>query len=182
MKKPLVISILILVILGAISWLIFWMHMPAEGSVSHITPSGRSGAAPYNKKLDGTYVSFQHSSEYMVRSVAPSNNDLERYTLNASTQYSKQIIASVVRLPEGQLKSNGDFLYRLKSPEVYTSHKFHTSSGIVDVWVRKDGTEQTAMVPHGDKAAILSLITAPGANIDLTPEMDTLLKTLEWKQ
>jgi hypothetical protein len=182
MKKQFIIIIIILSIIGVISWLVIWMQTPARGSVSLTSTTNKTMPPLHAKKLDGTYVSFQYGGEYSAQTEEAANNDLERHTLNASTHYNKQILASVVELPGGLLQHNGDYVYRQKSTGTYANRKFQVNGRAIDVWVKRDGTEQTAMVPKGDKAAVVSLVTGPGANVDLTTEMDTLLKTLEWKK
>lgn len=174
------ISISIVLVLGIIAGFVMWSHSPNKGRI--LTPQPAKGPSTYNdKKLVGTYMSFQYSGKYIVRNEAATNGDLERYTLSADTHYDKRILASVANLPDGKLESNGAYIFRQKSSNIYTSRKVTVDEGTVNVWVKNDGTEQTAMLPHGDKVAVVSLITA-GTSDDLNTEMDALLKTFQWKQ
>lgn len=182
MKKRLLVTITIISIIGAIVWLVIWAQAPARGSVSFVSTPSKTASPLPDKKLEGTYISFQYRGEYSARVEDPANSDLERHTLDANTQYNKQILASVVILPGGQLQGNGDYLYRQKSTNTYINRKLHTNGSSIDIWVKKDGTEQTAMVQRGERAAVVSLITDPGVDTNLTVEMNELLKTLEWNK
>lgn len=182
MKKIVIIIISVALIAGSVTYALIWSQAPSRGKVVPVSALNNAAKTDSVKKLDGAYISLQHRAEYEVQKGTASNNDLERYTLSASTQYNKQILASVVNLPGGQLKSNGDYIYRHKSPETYTSRKLQVKDKVIDVWVKKDGTEQTAMIPRGDKAAVVSLVAAAGANLQLTTEMNELLHSLEWQK
>lgn len=182
MKKRILIVIPIILIIGVVVLIILWAQAPSRGRVSPVSAANKPVHAPSIKELNGNYLSFQYGGEYTARAEAPRDSALERHALAASTHYHKQILVSVVTLPDGQLRSNGDYVYRQKSTNLYTNRKFQTKGEVVDVWVKRDGTEQTVMVPRGDKAAVVSLVTGPGANVDLTTEMNALLMTLEWEK
>jgi hypothetical protein len=183
MKKWLKILIPLVVIAGAIIWLVLWMRAPSDGNVTFKqVNNSNSSTALQEKQLNGQHISFKYSGKYVQSANTPANNDVERYTLSAGTNYDKRIEVAVVNLPNGQLSSNGDYIYRQKTPSVYTKRLQQTAIGQFEIWVKADGSEQTAMIPRGDKAIVLSFLTNTGAEASLTGEVDTLLKTVVWKQ
>jgi hypothetical protein len=156
-----------------------WASTPKQGTITN-TSSSRVQTTYYDKKLEGTYMSFQYSGKYIAKTETVTNGDLERYTLSADTHYDKRILASVADLPDGRLESNGAYIFRQKSPDSYIYRKMQVNSGMIGVWVKKDGTEQTAMIPRGNKVVVISLVTA-STNDDLAKETDALLNTFRWK-
>jgi hypothetical protein len=182
MKKRLNIIIPVLLILTLVGWLVVWTRTPSEGRIISSQQTVTQEAPELqDKKMDGTYVSFWYDGKYAASGNIANNNDLERYTLSAGTTYDKRILAAVVNLPEGRLESNGDYVYRQKTPSVYTKRQLQTAAALFEIWVNKDNTEQTAMAAHDKKALVLSFLTTPGADDDLAREVDTVLKTLAWK-
>jgi hypothetical protein len=169
----------IVVVIAVIVGLIIWARTPTLGRI--LSPPPLKGPTTYyDKKLDGRYMSFQYSGKYSASDQGAKDNDLERYALNADTHYDKRLLASVANLPDGKLESDGGYILRQKSTELYKNRKFVVSGNSIDVWVKNDNTEQTAMIPHGNKVAVISFVTTnPGD--DLTGEMNALLKTFEWK-
>jgi hypothetical protein len=183
MKKSYIIAtIVLLLVAGLIAWGVMWMHMPARGKVMPTPPISAGTTSLINKRLSGKYISFEYKGEYTAQTDKSENGSLERYTLGAGTQYSKEIHISVSELPDGKLEANGDYIYRQKSMDVYSSRNLNTGHGIYKIWVKKDGTEQTAMVPKGDKVAVISFVIGNGSNIDVTTEINALLQSLEWKK
>jgi hypothetical protein len=173
-------TIFLVVLVIAVIAIAVWGKTPRLGIIKNPSVTN-SPTTYYDKKLNGTYISFQYSGKYMEKNDGPKDNYLERYTLSADTHYDKRIQASVIDLPDGKLESNGDYLYRMKSGSVYTARKIEIHGTVVNVWVKNDGTEQTAFITHGNKAASISFVTASG-NDNVTGEMDALLETLQWKQ
>jgi hypothetical protein len=179
-KKNIKLVICMVLIAGALAGLTLWARTPTEGKI--LTPPPIKGPTTYyDKTLDGTYISFKYSGKYLPKNEGPRDNDMERYTLSADTHYDKRVLVSVAGLPDGRLEeSNGSYIFRQKSTDLYGSRKVPVGNTTTDVWVKKDGTEQTTMIPHGDKVAIISFVTANPSD-DLTGEMDALLKTFAWK-
>jgi hypothetical protein len=167
------------IIIAAIVGVVIWARAPTLGTI--LSPPPLQGPTTYyDKKLNGKYMSFQYSGKYSATDQGAKDNDLERYTLNADTHYDKRLLASVANLPDGKLEADGGYILRQKSTDLYKNRKFAVKGSSVDIWVKNDNTEQTAMIPHGNKVAVISLVTAnPGD--DLTGEMNALLKTFEWK-
>lgn len=183
MKKRYKVIIPLVIVVAILAWLILWMQSPSEGSVSKKPPTSTKQVSTFqDKKLDGEYIAFQYSGKYVPSANVAANNDVERYTLSAGTNYDKRIQAAVVNLPDGKLESNGDYIFRQKTPSVYTKRQLKTSVGTYDIWVKTDGTEQTAMAAKGNKAIVITLLTSPGVEDNLTVEADTLLNSLQWKK
>lgn len=182
MKKYLRIFLPLLAVSAVVILFILWMRTPAEGTITSKTEGSKNASTLQDKQLNGMYIAFQYNGKYIAGQNSPANNDLERYTLSAGTNYDKRIQAAVVNLPDSNLASNGDYIYREKTPAVYTKRQLQTSAGLFDIWVKRDGSEQTAFAAHGQKVAVFSFTTSPGADSTLTTEVDTLLKSLKWKQ
>lgn len=169
----------VVLVTGMVVVFLAWSNAPNQGTIANAS-TAKAPAAYFDKTLDGTYMKFQHSSKYLLTSEIPSNGDLERYTLSADTRYDKRILISVTNLPDGRLDSNGAYIYRQSSKDVYGMRKLQIGSELYTVWVRNDGTEQTAMIPRGNKVAIISSVTANPKD-DLNTEMDALLNSFRLK-
>lgn len=156
-----------------------WSNAPNQGTIANASPT-KAPTAYFNKTLNGERMQFQYSSKYSLKNEIPSNGDLERYTLSADTRYDKRILISATNLPDGRLESNGAYTYRQSSKTVYAMRKLQVGSEVYTVWERNDGTEQTAMIPRGDKVAIITSVTANPKD-DLTTEMDALLNSFRLK-
>lgn len=178
--KYLKIFLLVLAAIGLIVWLILWGRSSGEGKVLR-SPDSKAPTAYVDKQLVGRYISFTYSGRYMARTEAAKDNDLERYTLSADTRHDKRILASVSNLPDGKLESDGSYIYRQKATALYTSRKVQVGEHqSVTVWAKKDGTEQTAIMAHGNRVATVSLVTT-NTSEDLTAETNALLKSFRWK-
>lgn len=179
-KKYLKIAVPVLFVAGVIVCVVLWARAPQEGRITKSAVT-KGPTTYYDKKLEGTYISFQYSGKYIVRNETAKDNDVELYTLSANTRYDKRILVSVANLPDGRLESNGAYIFRKKSPTVYTIRTVQVGDTQVEVWVKSDGLEQTAMIPRGNKVAVISFVTANMSD-DLTTEADALLKTFRWVQ
>lgn len=182
-KKRLIKTIIVILLLVVSALLIRWMLSPHKGKVtlSSSSPDSKVLTTYTDKLLDGTDIAFNYSGKYIAKNEGQSNNDLEVYRLSADTHYDKQILASVSNLPDGQLSYYAAYKYRQLHTELYTLRKVRVDNIAVDVWVKNDGTEQTAMIPKGNKVATIALTTASTTD-QLTPEIDALLSTFRWKQ
>lgn len=169
-----------LLLIGVMAWFLVSANMPNKGSISN-PPSNKASNDYYDKILDGTHFKFQYSSRFLAKNETATNGDLERYVLIADTRYDKRILASVTGLPDGRLESNGGYIFRQSSSSIYSSRTIKVGSDTITIWVKKDGTEQTAIIPNGQKAAVISFVTI-NTNENLTNEIDTLLSTFRWKQ
>ncbi len=181
-KKRSILIIVIILLVGIVAWLVMWMLQPSKGTVTLHSTSNSSQTSPtYTSKiLDGTYLTFSYSSKYTVKNEGAKNNDLEVYRLSADTHYNKQILASVSNLPDGKLTSDSAYIYRKLHTDLYTPRVIQVANLSVDVWVKNDGTEQTVMIPHGDKVATFAFLTASSID-NLSQEVDALLSTFRWK-
>jgi hypothetical protein len=167
---------------GLLLWFIVWATSPHQGKVAPSTaPETNEQALAPDKTLDSAYMTFQYSGKYLMKNEGPANNDLEVYRLNADTHYDKQIIASVSNLPDGQLGSYGNYIYRKIHTDLYGVRKERVAGTEVEVWVKNDGTEQTVMIPHGNVVATITFATASSSD-QLTREVDALLSTFRWKK
>lgn len=161
---------------------IVWSAKPSQGNVKESSSSKNPSTSEVaNKKIDGKYIAFNYSGKYVAKSEGPKNNELEIHTLSAGTNYDKRIIASVSNLPDGQISSYGAYIYRKLQTELYTARKVQVDGAVVDLWVKNDGSEQTVMIPRGNKVATITFTTASTAD-NLTSEADALINSFRWKQ
>jgi hypothetical protein len=178
--KYLEVLVATLILIGGVIWVITWAGTPRQATIVKSVSSKSAITTYYDNSLDGTYMSFKYSGKYIVRKDGPKDNYLELYTLSADTHYDKRILASVANLPDGRLQSDGGYIFRQKSPALYNSKSIQLGDASATIWVKKDGSEQTAMVPRGNKLAVISMVTASTSdNID--KEMEALLNTFKWK-
>jgi hypothetical protein len=180
-SKKYIFSLVVVVALVTGAGLAWWASAPKKGRITS-TPSQRNQSEGYSvKELDGRYISLSYSGRYVASSEPPRDGYVELHMLRASTTYNKQIAVSVAELPGGNADSNGQYLHRKKRTDLYQNRKVAVGDRMVDVWVKKDGSEQTAMMPKGELLATLSFTTA-NQNDNLTAEVDEILKSLRWKQ
>jgi hypothetical protein len=162
-----------------IGGLLFWWA--ASGNQATISAgSAAQKATPVGaKQFDGKYMTFSYSGEYVIKPLQAQPPDLELYMLSADTQYSKQLAVSVTT---GSITQDTAYLLRQSQPNVYASHQQVVDGVSATVWVKKDGSEQTIFIPHGNIFALLSFSIA-GTNADgqLTPEVNSLLASFQWK-
>lgn len=165
----------------AIAIIIYWATSPNEGSISQNSPA-RTAAVVADKRLEGVGFSVTYKGKYVLRTDEATNGAIERYTLSSGGQDRNQILVSVSELPDGRLSSNGDYIYRQKSPAAYSNRSLAVANGnTAEIWVRQDATEQTAMIAKNNSLLTISL-TSPGSNTtDMTIEMDAMLKSLALK-
>lgn len=178
-SKIIVPAVIVILVIGSVASFVLWASKPHQGRVTNAS-SSRETVAYQDKLLEGTYFQFVHSSNYSIKKEAALNGEIERYTLSAGTRYDKRLLAAITNLPDGQIDSYGAYIYRKSSADVYSMRKIQSGSNTYNVWVRKDGTEQTAMIQRGNKLALITLVTANPKD-DLTTEMDALLNTFKWK-
>lgn len=177
-KRTFITFTSILVIIIAVGlWFITWSKAANEGTIS--APITKNIPVTYtDKSLSGTYVGFSYSGKYTIRDEVAKDMDIERHTLTADTRYDKRILVSV---SNGQLSTNGAYIFRQHAPNQYASRNVPAGNGTAEVWVKKDGTEQTAFIVKGDKVAMISFVTA-NTSEDLTSETNALLTTFKWEK
>ncbi len=178
MKQKIIIAI---VLIGLLGWFLVWAALPNHAKLSAPKATNKTPAIVGDKDLNSTYISFRYNGKYLAKNEGPSNNDLEVHTLSADTHYNKQIIASVSTLPDGQLDSYGAYIFRKVRTDLYKARQVKVAGLAAEVWVKNDGSEQTVMIPHGNKVATLAFTTASQMDT-LTAEVDALLKTFSWKE
>lgn len=182
-RKSLKKIIVVALIIGLAVYFVIWAASPSKGSVdvSATSKNGSTTSVPTIKNLDGTYIAFSYSGKYLAKSEGSKNNELEIHTLSADTHYDKRIIASVSNLPDGQIGSYGAYIYRKLHTETYTVKKVQVAGEAADLWVKNDGSEQTVMIPRGNKVATITFTTASMSD-KLDSEAEALLKSFRWKQ
>jgi hypothetical protein len=134
------------------------------------------------KDYDGTSLSFRYLGVYSIRkpAVEQKNANVGQVMFKADTTYEKHLSVEVSNLPGGALAQNSAYNLRLNSPNEYASRSLTVDGVQATIWVKKDGTEQTAMVPRGNRLATFSFVQI-GTQSDITPEVDALLATVKWK-
>ncbi len=160
-----------------------WASASNTGQI--LTPAKKTLAqsqaqAQTSQTYDGSYMTFRYSGQYQAHSRAAKDMDLELSMLTADTNYDKRLAVSVSNLPGGSLDNNSAYLLRKSQPFIYSSRQVSVDGGTAVVWTKTDGLEQTVLIPHGDKVAVLAFSTV-GTVDDLQSEVDTLLTTFQWK-
>ena len=171
------ILLFVLAVLGVVGW---WANTPKKGKVI-TAPVMRDQDQGYSvKELNGQYISFSYSGIYIPSSEPARDNFVELHMLRASTIYDKQIAVAVANLPDGNVNSNGAYLLRKSHPDLYKNRILNLGDKQIEVWSKSDGSEETAIMPKGDKVAILSF-TSANKNDNLRTEADEVLKSFQWK-
>lgn len=150
--------------------------LPLATRTSAQTPAQTQAYRTYN----GSYMTFRYSGRYQPHNLVAKDMDLELSMLSADTNYEKRLAVAVSNLAGGSLDNNSANLLRKSQPFSYSSRQVSVDGAAAVVWTKADGLEQTVLIPHGDKVAVLSFSTV-GTVDDLGVEVDTLLTTFRWK-
>jgi hypothetical protein len=174
-----------LLVVGALLVTIFsvatWANSDNAGVVEiHATPLPQATVA-YKEYVSGN-VSFRYPGIYTIHQTAVkgTNGTYAQASFKADTTYEKHISLQVDDLPGGTLTNSSANNLRQNSPDEYTSRNFTVDGLQAIVWVKKDGTEQTVLVPRGNQVVTMSFVQI-GSQNDMTPEVNALLTTLKWK-
>lgn len=175
--------IAIVTLIIAVYLVVVWANSDNSGVIeTPIAALPQTTVTVAYKDYAGSSVTFRYSGIYTLHTKAVSKNSgtYEQAMLKADTTYEKHISYEVDDLPGGSLANNSANNLRLNSPDVYAARNFEINGIPTTVWMKKDGTEQTALLPHGNRVAIISFVQI-GTQSDLTPEVNAVLSTLKWK-
>lgn len=176
-KRNILLVIIALLICAAVIFV--WSTSGNKGQIDPV-PLTKQPTRISDKTFDGKYISFRHSGKYIPHTIAAKDQDLEISMLNANTTYDKSIAVAVSQLPGGQLTANSAYNLRASQTSLYTSRKVAVGDDTAIVWVKNDNTEQTAIIAHAGKVAVLAFTTARASD-NLQSEVDNLLATFVWK-
>lgn len=166
-------------VLVLVAGLAVWASAANKGQIVDAADT-KSGRAPTYQDFDSAYITFRYSGAYQAHKLEAKDLDLELSMLTVNTNYEKRLAVSVSQLAGRSLDSNSAYLLRKSQPEIYASRQVIIDGNVAVVSTKIDGLEQTVFIPHGDRVALLSFLTA-GNFDDLQPEVDSLLKTFRWK-
>lgn len=178
-RKKRIVWALVLIVLVVVVLFVLWLTADNEGKISDPSGSARSNVPSY-KDFDGKFITFRYSGMYGVRALPTANQDLELYNFSASTMYQKNIAVSVSELTAGSLNNNSAYNLRRSQPDKYAQRDIQVAGMPATLWVKHDGKEETAIIPKGDRVAVLSFTTA-GPTGQLGSEVTALLQTFTWK-
>lgn len=175
-KKRLLVSIIVVII--ATICILWFLTSSNQGTVSQApAPGPQKAAVPTYKELRGANFRLRYLGMYTIKQLSASDNDLEIYQLTADTTYTKQLAIAVSRLPGGDLANNSAYLLRQSQPGTYTEQKI----GAADVWLRRDGTEETAFLVHGERVATLAFTQQGSTTAALQTEVHNVLDSFTWE-
>lgn len=178
-KNHLGATALLIVAVAIVVLLVSWAQSPTSGKVLSTPVAATQKPEGYStKQFSSEHLTFSYSGVYVSTTEAPKDNFVELHMLRAAVQHEKQIAVSVAYLPDGSLDSNGPYLHRKKRPDLYSSRQIEVSGKRIDVWVKHDGTEQTAIIPHNDKVVTLAF-TSSTQDEKLGMEVDQLLGSMQ---
>ena len=160
----------------------FWLNSENTGQIQAPKPKEAIEPAPEYKDYDGQFTSFRYLGKYTFQDLPAKGDDLEVKKFTANTVYDKNISFVVSKLPEGKLENNSSFLLRQARSDLYQKRQITYKGRPLNVWVKIDGTEQTVFITDTNRVAILAFTQDEGATIpELTPEVDNLIQSFEWK-
>jgi hypothetical protein len=176
-KKGLGVTILIVVLFGALVAGIKNLNAPAVGSISQRPSSKAEVIDPYAQptSYNGKYLSFTYPAHYRQVPAQKSASYLEVVNFYATNQTGKQISIGVIR---ESINDDSGVALRKKQPQTYTQEP-RTKTGALVFSSTASGSEKTAFVSYQDKVATVSVSAPPGW--DLTSDLETILSSLKWK-
>lgn len=173
--------VLVISLVLAAGGFIIWLQSDNSGEIRQASKEQKEALVSGTKQLDGQYIRFDYPATYLSRRIDERGTDLELYQLDANTAYTKKLAISVSDLPDGTLNSNSAYLLRKNRSDMYHQRKVEAGRLTVQVWVSNDATEQTAFITQAGRAAVLAFTQAGGDKDSLTAEVDTILKSFQWK-
>ena len=175
--KFVVIATTIIVIIG----LFWWFSTANKGSIGEAQQFKSINKKVGYNELNGKYIYLQYANNYFIQKLPATDNDLELYTISANTAYTKQLVVSVTKLPDNKLENNSAYMLRNTRTDLYTERVVETKTLKARVWTRNDNQEQTAILEKDSKVAVLSFVQQGGEPYKLNAEVNTLLRSFEWR-
>ena len=136
--------------------------------------------SPDYEEFEGKYITFTHKGTYNSQTLEAKGADLELYMLRAGTNYEKRLAVAVSELPGGILEANSGYNMRKTATTTYTMREMKVADATASIWTKNNGEEVTVFIPRGQMVVVLSFV-AMGANEQLGPEVDELLRSFAWK-
>ncbi|HET7827564.1 MAG TPA: hypothetical protein VFK97_01730 [Candidatus Saccharimonadales bacterium] len=174
-KRPRVfIPIVILLLIAAVVFLVVKnMTAPAVGSINQAPPAQSATTEPYTQpgKYSGQYVSFSYPAHFKKVPSKLTGSFLETVDYHSTDLAGKQINVGVYK---SAVDSDSSISYRRQHKDSYTE----TDSQKWIEFSKKDGTEDTFYLEHGDLLASVSA-TAPSGG--LNGEALFVASGLKWK-
>jgi len=152
------------------------LNAPAEGT---ITNAGSEQSVTHDitqpeKTYSGKYIGFRYPALYEEIPAAKSTGYLDSVKLVISRGHNKY--ASIGLLKEN-ISNDSGVNYRKLHPEIYSLLK-DTPSYVL--FSKKDGTEYTGFIAHGDSVLTVSFTSV--ATAELKSDYETIIRSLEWRQ
>ena len=160
---------------------IYWMQSDNNGQITQPNLQKNQSPPLTTKQLDGKYMTFGYSSQYMVRQRTDRGDDLEVYELDADKPYVKKLAASVSNLPDGTLNSNSAYLLRKSHTDKFQERMLSPEIANTEVWSSTDGSKQTVFITKDKRVAVLAFTQDGGDKAAYNNEVDSIIRSFKWK-
>lgn len=178
-RKPLIIIVLVVVLVVAVLLIFHWLSASSQASNTTNAPKLSASKPVGNQTFTGAYMSFTYSGQYIAQQLTAQAPDLESYMLSADTSYPKNLAVTVTT--GDMTKSSGYNLRQIDTAD-YSRHSELVDGSQAVLWVKADGSEQTAYIQHGPNFATLSFNVQNTNVSSLTAEVNAVLASFHWLQ
>ena len=137
--------------------------------------------APAIVVLNGDYIDFKYSDSYKLETMPANASDVESYYLTANTNYEKHLAVAVHRLDAAGLNGFTGYTSRNARTDVYDKQEIIVGQEPALEFTKKDLTEKTIFIPHGNDVALFSFVTTSRFD-DIDTEITAILNSFMWKQ
>jgi uncharacterized protein YxeA len=184
LKKPSKkkLAILTAVVISAFIGVFFWLNSENSGEIRLVSTNEAVSVTPEYKNYDSQNVSFEYLGKYTFQDLPATAGDKEVKKFTANTVYDKNISFIVSDLPGGKLENNSAYILRNTRTDLYKKRTVKYNGQDLTVWVNNNQKEQTVFITKGNQVAIFAFTQDLGDTIpDMTPEVDRLISSFEWK-
>ena len=137
--------------------------------------------APATVALNGQSIDFTYSDSYKLEKLPPTAIDVESYYLAANTNFEKHLAVAVHRLDNFGLNGFTGYTSRNARTDVYDKQQITVGQEQAIEFTKKDLTEKTIFIPHGNETALFSFVTTSKYD-DIDTEIADILSSFRWKQ
>lgn len=169
------------VALASLAGIVVWTQSSNTGDINQTATQIEQNPTEKIEQINGQYISFEYSSQYVPRERQNKSDDLEYHELDADKPYPKKISISVSKLPDGTLNSNSAYLLRKSFTEDYRERELATPILNTEIWSSMDGTKQTVFITKNDLVAVFAFTQDGGDKVAYNNEVDAIINSFKWK-
>ena len=187
--KLIILFFLLLLIIIIISlWLKLQQPISGEVRTANITPAEMEKTVPSFERFEGKYLSFRHSSDYVVKSHndAESENGVvwETAFLPSRDINSTKIALTIESLENRKLTDVTGYNMRKMNPKKYREEKLVAGefSGTAFTALEGDIYEKVVFLEHNNYLAAIALTGPLGSHEEKNQELKAITESIQWNK